>query len=85
MVGPPRFHGKLGAKRVEVTARQEGQFSKCESEFEAWLATTRKVHSSMDESFSANFAEPALLQGRAAGVGQPFTKELRIANFGLRI
>ena len=28
----------------------------------------------MDESFSANFAEPALLQGRAAGVGQPFTK-----------
>jgi hypothetical protein len=28
----------------------------------------------MDESFSANFAEPALLQGRAAGVGQPFTE-----------
>lgn len=27
----------------------------------------------MDE-LSANFAEPALLQGRAAGVGQPFTK-----------
>jgi hypothetical protein len=27
----------------------------------------------MDESLSANFAEPALLQGRAAGVGQPFT------------
>jgi len=34
MVGPPRFHGELGAKRVEVTARQEGQFSKCEGEFE---------------------------------------------------
>jgi hypothetical protein len=39
----------------------------------------------MDESLSANFAEPALLQGRAAGVGQPFTPELRIANFELRI
>ena len=25
-------------------------------------------------SLGANFAEPALLQGRAAGVGQPFTK-----------
>ena len=34
---------------------------------------------------SANFAEPALLQGRAAGVGQPFTVgiadcEFRIAD-----
>jgi hypothetical protein len=83
MVGPPRFHGELGAKRVEVTARQEGQFGSVRVSLKTWPATTRKVHSSMDESLSANFAEPALLQGRAAGVGQPFT--IGIANFELRI
>lgn len=37
-----------------------------------WSATTRKVRSTIDESMNDLF-RPALLQGRAAGVGQPFT------------
>jgi len=84
MVGLPRLHGELGAKRVEVTASQGDQLASARVSLKTWSATTRKVHSNMDE-LGANFAEPALLQGRAAGVGQPFTEELPIANFELRI
>lgn len=32
----------------------------------------------MDESLSANLSGPALFQGRAAGVGQPFTESERL-------
>ncbi|HEV8138761.1 MAG TPA: hypothetical protein VGP81_03250 [Pyrinomonadaceae bacterium] len=37
----------------------------------------------IDEPTCPNLFEPALLQGRAAGVGQPFTK--RIWDFGFAI
>src|SRR5687767_8502147 len=77
MVGLPRLHGELGAKRVEVTAWQDGQFGNVRVSLKTWPATTRKVHSSMDESLSANLSGSALLQGRAAGVGQPFTERQR--------
>jgi hypothetical protein len=36
-------------------------------------ATTRKVHSDDLRTIKPQSFEPALLQGRAAGVGQPFT------------
>jgi hypothetical protein len=34
MVGLPRLHGKLGAKRVEVTAWSGERFNRWRSEFE---------------------------------------------------
>lgn len=74
MVGLPRLHGELGAKRVEVTARQERPIRKWMSEFENVGSNNTSVSLDMDETFDANLSEPALLQGRAAGVGQPFTK-----------
>lgn len=77
MVGLPRLHGKLGAKRVEVTAREAagkeiGRVS---------LKTCQQQHvGSLGRSTNqiAPKLRAGVFQGRAAGVGQPFTVEFGI-------
>jgi hypothetical protein len=68
--------------------RSDGSAEKAGEKIErVSLKTCQQQHVSftpmIDEPTCPNLFEPALLQGRAAGVGQPFTK--RIWDFGFAI